>query len=267
MEALKKAEQEKKEAAQRLRASEARLEARADKAVIAAAEGSATEGEGAEVVGPRSEPPPQSLKLEPIDQQQTSPDAAALDDKTQAKRSEQGGATPAPVEPISKAHTDLSADDTFHGVALGTSPSVGDNPELLEATLQGEKYAGEDERISIDDTSPGVPIAQMEYDGGKDPLTPVAAQTVFTASGRGALTSWFHWPLYAALGLLIVIAIAVLINLLVTPVTRELPSPRVARGIEQTPVPVMGLATPPPPDNNIGPGCNPRAGAINGSER
>ncbi|MCG8377852.1 MAG: hypothetical protein MI865_00085, partial [Proteobacteria bacterium] len=107
-------------------------------------------------------------------------------------------------------------DDTFHGVLFEEEQEV----DLYEETL------------------PGVPAETLAKDlgGGEYHPTPVAAQTVFTASkGVGQSKTFVTWAIVSVLALLAVVSFSVFYYFTITPVSRELPSPLVARGIESLP--------------------------------
>ena len=135
--------------------------------------------------------------------------------------------------------SDTSFDETFHGVSLGE-----DDPELFQETMQGEAYVAEEGDNSYEETLPGVPAVQFAKDiGGEDLPTPVAAQTVFTATGTVAKTSSGYKWLLVSLVVIAVIAAGIWYYYTVTPMNRVLPSPQVARGIENM-VPALPLEVP-----------------------
>ena len=254
MDALKKAEQEKKEAAKRLeQASEhARLERTGEPPADITSEHAVT---------PASEPP--SGENQPLSLEARSPDpgpepafvpaltpaqpaAALVHDTSPPLRSRElelaafnkEMADPSPgVDPGDKTEvreTPLSGaqdmDQTFHGIQLPEAPPSG----MYEETVQGEQFETGEPVKTYEETLPGVPALQFAKDiGGKDQPTPVAAQTVFTAGeiGRQSDSTWLKWA-YIGLPLIVVVAGAVWYYYTVTPVSRNLPSPWVARGIE-----------------------------------
>jgi tetratricopeptide (TPR) repeat protein len=119
-------------------------------------------------------------------------------------------------------------DETFHGVSLV------DNPELFQETVQGEAFFpdnGADETYG--ETLPGIPAAQLTKDiGSEDQPTPVAAQTVFTATGTTESSgNSFKWILGGLCSLALIAGI-VWYFVTVTPVNRSTLSPQVAQGIE-----------------------------------
>lgn len=120
-------------------------------------------------------------------------------------------------------------DQTFHGV----DPDKAFSPELYEDTLQGEPFKADDPAKSYDETLPGVPAAQLARDiGSQDQPTPVAAQTIFTATNTIAKpSSGFRW-LLISLAVLAVGSAIVFYYYSVTPMSRNIPSPLVARGVE-----------------------------------
>ena len=132
--------------------------------------------------------------------------------------------------------TDTSFDETFHGVSLGD-----DDPELFQETMQGEAYIPEDGTDLHEETLPGVSAVQFAKDIGSEDLpTPVAAQTVFTATNTvsNESSTLFKWGLIG-LTVLVLGAGSVWYYYTVTPVNRNLPSPIVARGIENVLPPVQ----------------------------
>lgn len=284
MDALKKAEQEKKEAAKRLdQASEmARIERTGEHPADVTSEHDVAASEG--VAQPA--PPPESsaatpaplLSLTPMDAhaQVAAPSAGAAARSVETQREKTGldakasglqaGTSAHQVAQedktqavqISPAAADL--DQTFHGIPLSEDVT----PGLYEETVQGEQFESVEPGKSYEETLPGVPALQFARDiGGKDQPTPVAAQTVFTAgeTGRQSTSSGLKWA-YFALPLIVVIAGLIWYYYTVTPVRRQLPSPWVARGIESV-VPGPATAVPPPETGISGPStAGPPAAAV-----
>ena len=129
-------------------------------------------------------------------------------------------------------------DETFHSADLDLE-SV---PELYEETMQGEEYE-KASGPSFDETLPGVPAVELARDIGEEfQPTPVAAQTVFTAAGTARRRGRFSWPMLTIALVIVVLAVSVIIYYTITPIVRELPSAAVTRGIESSvpiPQPVM----------------------------
>lgn len=129
-------------------------------------------------------------------------------------------------------------DETFHGIALDKNDI---NPELFQETVKGDAYfAAGDASQTYGETLPGIPAAQLARDiGSRDQPTPVAAQTVFTASGTtqssGAGLKW----LIGGLASLALVAGVVWYYLTITPTNRALVSPQIAQGIEQLGPPLV----------------------------
>lgn len=122
-------------------------------------------------------------------------------------------------------------DQTFHGASFGQSSDAG----LYEDTVQGEAYRPGDINQSYDETLPGVPAAQLARDiGTQDQPTPVAAQTLFAATNTVTKTSSGFRILLISLCVLAVASTIVVYYFSVTPVSRNIPSPLVARGVETT---------------------------------
>lgn len=138
--------------------------------------------------------------------------------------------TPATIEELQSDHADL-LDETFHGVALDTN---GVSPELFQETVQGEAFLPDDGSETWGETLPGIPAAQLAEDiGSEDQPTPVAAQTVFaaTATTKSGGTG-YRWA-FGILLFLVCTAGSVLYFQGTTPLNRNMPSPQIAQGIEQ----------------------------------
>lgn len=138
--------------------------------------------------------------------------------------------SPPGMEELEQESPDQDLDQTFHGISLEQD----ETPEMFEATVQDEVFAEEELERRYEETLPGVPAMQLAKDiGSEDQPTPVAAQTVFTAGDttRSGRTSGFKWLLIGS-GLTVILAGSVWYYYIVTPITRDLPSPMVAKGIE-----------------------------------
>jgi len=116
------------------------------------------------------------------------------------------------IEGLSTENESAPFDDTFHGV-------------VFEEDAESDIY---------EETLPGVPADTLARDlgGGDFQPTPVAAKTVFTTGKKPKKKSSFKWGVFAVLALLALGSFAIFYYFTITPVSRELPSPMVARGIE-----------------------------------
>ncbi|NNE38699.1 MAG: hypothetical protein HKN08_10385, partial [Gammaproteobacteria bacterium] len=276
MDALKKAEQEKKEAAKRrelpdesgMHLQEQDADSTSPQPVQ---ESTATETPSPEPAPVEEKPQTSDFSLAPM---QTSPEPETDSREQQAQVPEvskgevvdDGETTRTmeiplePSEPVKLENTGENQspepqiqlqedlDQTFAGVSLERSF----NAALYEDTVQGEPFKPEELAKSYDETLPGVPAAQLAKDiGTQDQPTPVAAQTIFTATNTIAKpTSGLRW-LLISLAILAVISAMVASYFFVTPVTRDIPSPIVARGVEtiitQPSQPVIPAAVPSQP--------------------
>lgn len=250
MDALKKAEQEKKEAAKRLEETRERTTiAETHPASDATGEHATAPEQPAQESGgyPGST---MELSLAPLDQVRQgqepavpAPQPASSSEEPTLNRfkdeldkapepelapvSMEESIPPTPAAPASKADT------TFHGAAL---EEMTDDAGLFEETVQGEAFQAGDSARSYDETLPGVPAAQLAKDiGGKDQPTPVAAETVFTATQTASRSTFGFKAALIGLCVFLVVATSVWYYYWVTPVTPDVPSPWVARGIEATP--------------------------------
>ncbi len=121
--------------------------------------------------------------------------------------------------------------------------STEDASAPFDDTFHGVLFDTDDEDVDVyEETLPGVPADQLVKDmgGGKYQPTPVAAQTVFSA-GRAKKKNRSNWGIFFVLAVLAFGSFGVFYYFTITPVVRKLPSPIVARGIESSPVPSPAL--------------------------
>ncbi|MEQ8288323.1 MAG: tetratricopeptide repeat protein [Gammaproteobacteria bacterium] len=95
----------------------------------------------------------------------------------------------------------------------------------------------DDEGSNYEETLPGVTAEQLSRDlgGGAYQPTPVAAKTVFNAGRANKKKNSFKWGIFSVLVILAVGSFAIFYYFSITPVARKMPPPDVARGIESTP--------------------------------
>ena len=134
--------------------------------------------------------------------------------------------------PYADLQTDeVDLDETFHGVSLDDTAI---NPELFQETVQGEAFLPDDAASDTwGETLPGIPAAQLAKDiGSDDQPTPVAAQTVFAAGNtRQSSGHGYKWGI-AILLFVFLSAASVYYYFTITPTNRSLLSPQIAQGIE-----------------------------------
>jgi len=114
----------------------------------------------------------------------------------------------------------------------------------FDDTFHGVLFEDEEESTEIyEETLPGVPADQLIKDigGGEFQPTPVAAQTVFSA-GRSKKDNRTSWGIFFVLAILAFGSFGVFYYFTITPVARKLPSPIVARGIESLSAPGAALS-------------------------
>jgi tetratricopeptide (TPR) repeat protein len=130
------------------------------------------------------------------------------------------------IEGLSTETSSAPFDDTFHGVLFEEEEQ---DTEVYEETL------------------PGVPADQLVKDlgGGEFQPTPVAAQTVFSAGKAGKKQGSFKWGIFIVLALLAVGSFSIFYYFTITPVSRQLPSPLIARGIESSGIESSAVVIPP----------------------
>jgi len=263
MDALKKAEEEKKKAAKRLEEVEA--DARTDDLEDDDPNKSLDAGAAADRVGRFTET--MRLSLEPIDAQSNEQAVSPLETATLEafepevvkEFEEEDKETPGElsIEDINISE-DLTMENTISSGATSqeafeqtqeaidlndTTIIEGLSTENVSApfddTFHGVLFEDEEENTEIyEETLPGVPADQLIKDigGGEFQPTPVAAQTVFSA-GRSKSKIGSSWGIFFVLAILAFGSFGVFYYFTITPVARKLPSPIVARGIESLPMP------------------------------
>ncbi|MBM2830891.1 MAG: hypothetical protein HW411_1681, partial [Gammaproteobacteria bacterium] len=108
----------------------------------------------------------------------------------------------------------------------------------FEVTIESAQAADHADTISESRISRTiVSAAQLAKDigGGKDQPTPVAAQTIFTATGPHDARQFYKWGAFLGLCMVITIAVIAFYYLTITPLTPDSSSPFVAKGIETDP--------------------------------
>ena len=263
MDALKKAEEEKKKAAKRLE----QVESNARANDLEESESRHDFSVSGEYANDDRLTESMILSLEPLDVkrgQQSSPqieiatvdvDESAESQDTEQKDKEITGELS--VEEISfsedqtmentissAAASEVAFEETQQAIDLNDTTIIeGLSTENVSApfddTFHGVLFEGDEENTEIyEETLPGVPADQLIKDigGGDYQPTPVAAQTVFSA-GRSKTKSGSNWGVFFVLALLAFGSFGVFYYFTITPVARKLPSPIVARGIESVPAP------------------------------
>lgn len=139
-----------------------------------------------------------------------------------------------PVQAQSPALNDLQIDETVETVT-----------DDVEDITQADQTFNSDtlSNGSSDYFSTTVSAAQLAEDIGDDGPTPVAAQTVFTATSTSSSNQIFQWGVFATLCLIIAVSLSFFVFNYTVPVERSIKSPLVARGIEtqSEPPPVIEI--------------------------
>ena len=252
MDALKRAEQEKREAARKLEESTPAPRLEPGPGAEATDQHHIQHEPGA---GARS----RELSLEPVSGEFESPEAGAgpAAESAQPSRSSEDATlnatgeqllsmqlnTSQPIMPPAKPAPSGLADQiipvemddgdrTFHG--FGADPFAPVVPGMYEETVRGDMETPV-EGPGYDETLPGVSAMQLARDiGTRDQPTPVAAETVFIAGRSKEESGALKWVL-GGLTFVMLSAAGIWYYLTVTPVARNVPSPWVARGIETLP--------------------------------
>jgi len=241
MDALKKAEQEKKAAAERLKEAQNKLPHKDDQVDRVISQELTIEDLSGEYDKDVEEPTPavenrdkldvdkpdvksklEDLSLSPIAHQQPSAEEneqLAKDDKLALEDGEITVSESVSVEAQTPALNDLQIDETVES-----------------STDQTEEMAQFDSETLSDATSEyfstTVSAAQLAEDIGGDAPTPVAAQTVFSATSTSNSSQIFQWGIFAILCLVIAVSLSFFVFNYTVPVERSIKSPLVARGIE-----------------------------------
>ncbi|MEE8320463.1 MAG: tetratricopeptide repeat protein [Gammaproteobacteria bacterium] len=273
MDALKKAEQDKKRAAERLRQVEAGERREAEKDSSADTHDAQSTGSyqtGADSTGHgltaiasdtgrhQIFPETVQLSLQPINDDEIKTPETASESVLDSNEAEP------PVSDVDEAQI-LSEDATIQRDIILDSVDTEKLPTGIDATTGIEELSAETASPAFDDTFHGVVLGEKadhddaynetlpgvtafdlvkDIGDGETQPTPVAAQTVFTASASARPGQSFKWSLYIALGVMAVMAFGVFYYYTITPVSRQVTSPVVARGIETTIAPPFEIAMP-----------------------
>ncbi len=263
MDALKKAEEEKKKAAKRLE----QVESNARANDFEESDSKHDFNSSGEYANDDRLTESMILSLEPLDvknAQQSSPqietetvevgepeesqDAEQKDKETTAKLSVEDINISEDLTMENTVSSAASSQETFEetqqAIDLNDTTIIeGLSTENVSApfddTFHGVLFEGDDANTDIyEETLPGVPADQLIKDigGGEFQPTPVAAQTVFSA-GKNKTKNGTNWGIFVVLAVLAFGSFGVFYYFTITPVARKLPSPVVARGIESAPVP------------------------------
>ena len=132
--------------------------------------------------------------------------------------------------------TDSPLDESFHDELISTDREI---PGIYDETIQGEAYHPQETERVYDETLPGVSAAELARDlGEENQPTPVAAQTVFTAGATRQVSLRNKWPIIVGLVLIVVLAVSIIIYQSVTPLVSEIPTRQLAGDLD--------LVKPPP---------------------
>lgn len=238
MDALKKAEQEKKAAAERLKEAQNKLPHKDDQVDRVISQELTIEDLSGEYDKDVDKPDVNSkledLSLSPIAHQQPSAEEneqLARDEKLALDPGEITVSESVPVEGQTPALNDLQIDETVETSADQTEEMAQfDSETLSDAT---NEYF-----------STTVSAAQLAEDIGGDAPTPVAAQTVFTATSTSSSNQIFQWGVFAILCLVIAVSLSFFVFNYTVPVERSIKSPLVARGIETPSEPMPAFEIP-----------------------
>ncbi len=236
MDALKKAEQEKKEAAKRLREAQEQSKEQSqdhssddDRTLTQELR---TEDDSVDSAQPASESVPEDtaeiegLSLSPVTDQQLvseeieDKDKLSTTDKIELETSESTESEHPPKLDKIFAPTDLQVEEV---VAEQAEDTIHDELPYDSETLSD---------ASNEYSSATVSAAQLAEDIGGDSPTPVAAQTVFAASYSRPGNQVLQWSIFLVLCLVIAVSLSLFVFNYTIPVDRSIKSPLVAKDIE-----------------------------------
>jgi tetratricopeptide (TPR) repeat protein len=259
MDALKKAEEEKKQAAKRLQEVEMDARETSGENIIADSEQAIKEDEEEKVNEPYLDT--SQFSLEPLslaENFEETKEAKIDDQESEQKEIPTVDATEAFSEDLTlentvsdDANAQLVFEETQKEIDLNDTTiieglSVENASAPFDDTFHGVVFEEEQETDVYEETLPGVPADQLAKDlgGGKYQPTPVAAQTVFSAGRPSKNKSSFKWGVFVVLILLAIGSFSIFYYFTITPVSRELPSPMIARGIESSGIEAITIPEP-----------------------
>jgi len=252
MDALKKAEQEKKEAAKRLREAQEQSKEQSqdhssddDRTLT---QELSMEDDSVDSAQPASDSAPdvtaeiEGLSLSPVTDQQLvseeieDKDKLSTTDEIELETSESIESEHPPKLDKTFALTDLQVEEVVAEQA----------DDRAEDTLQDElPYDSETLSDASDEYfSATVSAAQLAEDIGGDSPTPVAAQTVFAASSSQPGNQALQWGIFLVLCLVIAVSLSLFVFNYTIPVDRSITSPLVAKDVESQSEPVLTFEMP-----------------------
>jgi len=138
--------------------------------------------------------------------------------------------------------TDLPLDESFHDEVIGVKREI---PGIYDETIQGEAYRAPEPERAYDETLPGVSALELARDlGEENQPTPVAAQTVFTATATRQATFHYKWPIIIGLVVVVVVASSIIIYQAITPLVNKIPEQQLAGDLDLK-QPQLTRTTPP----------------------
>lgn len=240
MDALKKAEQEKKAAAKRLREAQEQSKEQSqdhssddDRTLT---QELSTEDDSVDSAQPASESAPddtaemEGLSLSPVTDPQLVREEIEDNDKLSTTDE-----TELEISKGTESEYLPKLDKTFALTDLQVEEEVAEQADdQAEDTLQDELLYDSETLSDASDEhfSATVSAAQLAQDIGGDSPTPVAAQTVFAASSSQPGNQALQWGIFLVLCLVIAVSLSLFVFNYTIPVDRSIKSPLVAKDIE-----------------------------------
>ena len=149
------------------------------------------------------------------------------------------------MDEVLEAGTDSPLDESFRDEVIRAGRTV---PGIYDETLQGEIYTPPEPERAYDETLPGVSALELARDlGEENQPTPVAAQTVFTATATRQAQFRYKWPAIIGIGLVVVVAGSIVLYQAVTPEVNDIPERQLVGDLELTHPPVVQTHLPASP--------------------
>ena len=147
---------------------------------------------------------------------------------------------------VSEPEKPSNLDQTYALTDFQIEETAGIPITVAEDTVQAEQASASEALAEVDEYeyfSATVSAAQLAEDIGGDSPTPVAAQTVFTASSSKPGNQMVQWSILVGLCLAIAVALSFIVFNFTVPIERSVKSPLVAKDVETQvyPAPVIEI--------------------------
>jgi tetratricopeptide (TPR) repeat protein len=129
--------------------------------------------------------------------------------------------------------------EASHDAAIDITSKL---PGIYDETIRGEPFRPPER--AYDETLPGVSAAELARDlGEENQPTPVAAQTIFTATATSRSAFGYKWPLIAALCAVALAVFGIILYQTQTPLIREIPQDQMIGDLDLSRLPAAAGET------------------------